>query len=215
MNKGQFIVFEGGEGSGKTTMIKQVASWFDDNNISYIITREPGGIKISEQIRNIILDLDNKEMDEKTEALLYAAARRQHLVQKVIPALNDGMIVLCDRFLDSSLAYQGYARGIGIQDIYNINKFAIDGYEPDISIIFDLDPQIGISRINKDKEREVNRLDKEKLDFHQRVREGYSKIIETTDRNIIKIDASKPMQDVFEDVKNIIHNNIDIFKYVR
>ena len=140
MNKGKFIVFEGGEGSGKSTMIEKIYSFLTANNIECIKTREPGGIKISEQIRSVILDTNNCEMDSKTEALLYAAARRQHLVEKVIPALDAGKFVLCDRFVDSSLAYQGYARGIGIDAIYEINKFAIGSNEPDISILFDIDP---------------------------------------------------------------------------
>lgn len=133
MKKGLFIVFEGGEGTGKTTAIDAIYDWITENNFECIKTREPGGIKISEQIRQVILSKDNKEMDAKTEALLYAAARRQHLVEKVIPALNQGVIVLCDRFIDSSLAYQGYARNLGMEEVLSINKFAIGEYMPDIS----------------------------------------------------------------------------------
>lgn len=208
MSNGKFIVFEGGEGSGKSTMIKKVALWLEENDIPYIVTREPGGIKISEQIRNVILDIDNEQMDGRTEALLYAAARRQHLVEKVIPELKAGKIVLCDRFLDSSLAYQGYARGIGIKNILDINNFAIEGYEPDLSIIFDLEPEVGLARINKDKNREINRLDKEKIEFHRKVREGYNEVLHLCKRNIVKIDASKPVDDVFCDVKKLIQDFI-------
>ena len=208
MNSGKFIVFEGGEGAGKTTMIKKISLWMKENNIDHIVTREPGGIKISEQIRNIILDINNKEMDGRTEALLYAAARRQHLVEKVVPALNAGKVVLCDRFIDSSLAYQGYARNIGINKIYDINKFAIDDYMPDLSIIFDLRPEVGLSRINIDKSREVNRLDKEKLEFHKKVREGYNKVLESSNRNIIKINAENSIDDIFLKVKQVIEKLI-------
>lgn len=204
MNKGKFIVFEGGEGSGKSTMLEKSYEFLISKNIECIKTREPGGINISEQIRTVILDTNNLEMNAKTEALLYAAARCQHLTEKVIPALEAGKHVLCDRFIDSSLAYQGYARNIGIDDIYSINKFAIGDFMPDLSIIFDVDPQVGLDRISKDKNREINRLDKEKLEFHKMVREGYNKVSYMDNRNIIKIDASKGIDEVFNELKDII-----------
>ena len=206
MNKGCFIVFEGGEGSGKSTILEMIYNWMIDNNIDCIKTREPGGIKIAEQIRSVILDKDNTEMDGRCEALLYAAARRQHLVERVIPAIESGKVVLCDRFLDSSLAYQGHARGLGIEEIYEINKFAIDGYFPDLSLFFDLDPKVGLERINKNKDREVNRLDLEKMDFHNKVREGYNILLQRDNKNMIKIDASKSIDEVFESVKASIES---------
>lgn len=209
MKKRLFIAFEGGEGAGKSTILDKIYDWMKDENIPCIKTREPGGIKISEQIRSVILDNNNTEMDERTEALLYAAARRQHLVEKIIPALNEGKVVLCDRFIDSSLAYQGYARGIGMDEILEINKFAIGEYMPNLSIFFDLDPGEGLKRINKDNNREVNRLDNEKLDFHNRVREGYYKILEKDKDRIVKIDASKSIDKVYEDVKYIIRQWLD------
>ena len=209
MKKRLFIAFEGGEGAGKSTILDKIYDWMKDENIPCIKTREPGGIKISEQIRSVILDNNNTEMDERTEALLYAAARRQHLVEKIIPALNEGKVVLCDRFIDSSLAYQGYARGIGMDEILEINKFAIGEYTPNLSIFFDLDPSEGLKRINKDNNREVNRLDNEKLDFHNRVREGYYKILEKDKDRIVKIDASKSIDKVYEDVKYIIRQWLD------
>ena len=210
MAKGKFIVFEGGEGSGKSTMIEKTFKWLNDNNINCIKTREPGGIKISEKIREVILDNDNVEMDSRTEALLYAAARRQHLVEKVIPALNDGIVVLCDRFIDSSLAYQGHARGIGIDEIMKINEFAIDGYMPDLSIFFDIEPNLGLERILMDNNREVNRLDKEKMEFHTLVREGYNLVYNMNKDRIVKIDASKSIEDVFSNVKKIISKELNI-----
>ncbi|MDS0526841.1 dTMP kinase [Clostridium sp. SHJSY1] len=204
MDKGLFIVFEGGEGSGKSTILEKIYNWMNENEIDCIKTREPGGIKISEDIRSIILDPSNTIMDAKTEALLYAAARRQHLVEKVIPALNSGKIVLCDRFIDSSLAYQGFARELGINEIYEINKFAVGNYIPDLSILFDLEPEEGLNRINKNKEREINRLDLETIEFHKKVRKGYGVLLENSKHKIEKIDASKSIEEVFEDVKNVI-----------
>ena len=209
MKKGLFIAFEGGEGAGKSTVLDKIYNWMKDENIPCIKTREPGGIKISEQIRSVILDNNNTEMDERTEALLYAAARRQHLVEKIIPALNEGKVVLCDRFIDSSLAYQGYARGIGMDEILEINKFAIGEYMPNLSIFFDLAPSEGLKRINIDNNREVNRLDNEKLDFHNKVREGYYKILEKDKDRVVKIDASKSIDKVYEDVKYIIRQWLD------
>ena len=204
MKKGLFIVFEGGEGTGKTTAIESIYNWIIENNFKCIKTREPGGIKISEQIRQVILDTENKAMDPRTEALLYAAARRQHLVEKVIPALEDGTIVLCDRFIDSSLAYQGYARSLGIEEVMSINKFAIEEYMPDLSILFDLDPRIGLERINNNKDREINRLDLEKLDFHEKVRAGYNIAYENNRDRIIKIDANQSKENIVNEIKNIL-----------
>lgn len=204
MKKGLFIVFEGGDGSGKSTAIDEIYDWLIKNKIDCIKTREPGGIKISEDIRQVILDKKNVAMDGRTEALLYAAARRQHLVEKVIPALEKGFIVLCDRFVDSSLAYQGYARGLGIDEVMSINKFAIEGYMPDIAILFDIDPRVGLERINNNDDREVNRLDLEKLDFHEKVREGYEIVYSNNKDRIVKINAEQPKEQVVNEIKNII-----------
>ena len=204
MKKGLFIVFEGGEGTGKTTAIDEIYNWIIENNFKCIKTREPGGIKISEQIRQVILNKENKTMDGRTEALLYAAARRQHLVEKVIPALEEGSIVLCDRFIDSSLAYQGYARKLGIEEVMSINRFAIGEYMPDLSILFDLDPKIGLERISSNEHREINRLDLEKIDFHERVRAGYNVVYEKNKDRIIKIDAEKSKENVINQIKKIL-----------
>lgn len=208
MNRGKFIVFEGGDGSGKSTTLEKIYDFLAENGIECIKTREPGGIKISEDIREIILDTKNTEMDRKTEALLYAAARRQHLVERVIPELEKGKIVLCDRFVYSSLAYQGYARGIDVEEIFQINKFAIGEYMPDINIFFDISPEVGLSRIEKNKDREVNRLDLEKIDFHNRVREGYYKLVEANRDEFVIINAEKSIDEVFNETKNIIMNFI-------
>lgn len=204
MSRGKFIVFEGGEGSGKSTILEMVYDELTSQGIECIKTREPGGIKISEEIRSVILDKKNTMMDSRTEALLYAAARRQHLIEKVANALKEGKIVLCDRFLLSSLAYQGYARDLGVEEVYNINKFAIGEYMPNLNILFDIEPEIGLDRISKNSSREVNRLDLEKMDFHYKVREGYLKLYNENEFNIVKVDASKSINDVFKEVIKII-----------
>ncbi|WP_286910625.1 dTMP kinase [Clostridium sp. UBA1652] len=209
MGKGMFITFEGGDGAGKSTVINKVYDDLVKKNLSCMITREPGGIDIAEQIREVILNVKNTKMDSRTEALLYAAARRQHLTEKVIPALEEGKIVLCDRFLHSSLAYQGYARGLGIEEVYEINKFAIDSYMPDLVILFDIEPKLGLERINKNKGREINRLDKENMDFHDKVREGYSILMEKYNHNIVKVDASGAIDEVYLQVSKIINENIE------
>ncbi|WP_078556439.1 dTMP kinase [Bacillus alkalicellulosilyticus] len=200
MKRGLFITFEGGEGAGKTTVMQKVNKELLSKGFNTIVTREPGGIKISEKIREVILDPSHTEMDSRTEALLYAAARRQHLVEKVIPALSEGTMVLCDRFIDSSLAYQGFARGLGVEEIFSINQFAIEGYMPDVTLFFDIDPEEGLKRIERDSEREINRLDKEKLSFHQKVQEGYHFLVNKYPQRIVVIKANQQVEDVYTDV---------------
>jgi len=206
MKQGLFITLEGPEGSGKSTIIKLLEEYLSEMNIEFISTREPGGIEISEQIREIILNKNNITMDSRTEALLYAAARRQHLTERVIPALEKNKVVICDRFVDSSLAYQGYARGIGMNQVMEINKFAIDKYMPDLTIYLDIDPKLGLERIAKNKDREVNRLDLEKLDFHKRVREGYMILLKENPDRIKLVDASKDILEVFANIKKLLKN---------
>ncbi|AEH46106.1 dTMP kinase [Parageobacillus thermoglucosidasius] len=195
--KGRFFSFEGPEGAGKTTMIAMLESFLREKGFDVLATREPGGVRIAEEIRSIILNPAHTEMDGRTEALLYAAARRQHLLEKIIPAVKSGKIVLCDRFIDSSLAYQGFARELGMDEILQINQFAIDGYFPTLTIYFDIDPKIGLERIQKNKQREMNRLDMENLSFHYKVREGYLKLAKRFSDRIITIDASKSVDEVF------------------
>lgn len=209
MKKGLFITIEGPEGAGKTTIIGMLATKLMEQGIKVIVTREPGGIPIAEQIREVILNKENTEMDPRTEALLYAAARRQHLVEKVLPHLQDGSIVLCDRFIDSSLAYQGYARGLGMDEVYSINHFAIEGMMPDITLYFDIDPAVGLERIGQHKGREVNRLDLEELHFHEKVREGYHHLLERFNNRIVMVDASLPIEDVFQHALSNILNAIN------
>ena len=203
-----FITFEGGEGSGKTTCIQKVVAHLQNEHYDVVLTREPGGTPISEEIRNVILDKKNTDMDPRTEALLYAASRRQHIVEKILPALKAGKIVISDRFLDSSLAYQGGARGLGIDTIYQVNQYATEGLEPDVTFFFDIDPEEGLARIAKNAGREVNRLDVEALAFHQKVRAAFQAITKQNPKRIVTIDASKSAEEVYETVLHEIEKRL-------
>ncbi|SDI11266.1 dTMP kinase [Alteribacillus persepolensis] len=198
--RGAFITFEGCEGAGKTTVLHHLYHMLEEQGYKVLKTREPGGIEIAEKIRTIILDPVHTEMEERTEALLYAAARRQHLVEKVVPALHEGYTVLCDRFIDSSLAYQGYARGVGIEEVFQINKFAIGDYMPDKTIYLDISPEVGLSRIKQNSDREYNRLDQEKITFHHRVYEAYSMLLDKFPNRLTKVKADQPIDQVVQSV---------------
>ncbi|MDO7908549.1 dTMP kinase [Paenibacillus sp. JX-17] len=198
--KGKFITFEGGEGAGKTTMLQRLAGYFEDQHLPYILTREPGGIDISEQIRSIILNPAHTSMDGRTEALLYAAARRQHLVEKVEPALEEGSIVICDRFVDSSLVYQGFARGLGMEEVWSINQFAIDQRMPELTLYLDIEPEAGLARIAAHRGHEVDRLDMEGLDFHRKVREGYLLLASRYPERIKVVNADQSIEEVEADL---------------
>lgn len=197
-----FITFEGGEGSGKTTIIQMLEKELNNLGKKCIVTREPGGIDIAEQIRNVILNVNNTKMDSRTEALLYAAARVQHLVEKILPALANDEIVLCDRYIDSSLVYQGLGRGLGIKNIESINMFACE-HMPNLTIFLDCPPEVGFQRI-RENNREVNRLDLEKKDFHNMVYNGYKQISKMYPERIITVDATKALDDVFNSVLNLV-----------
>lgn len=194
--RGLFITLEGGEGAGKTSLMEEMARVLEDRGIQYLTTREPGGIRIAEGIREIILNPAHTEMDARTEALLYAAARSQHLAEKVEPVLAQGITVLCDRFVDSSLAYQGYARGLGIEEVLSINLFAIAGRFPDLTFYLDIEPEQGLARIAASQGREVNRLDLEGLSFHHKVREGYRIVSGMFPDRIREVDASGTPEEV-------------------
>ncbi|MDO4701102.1 MAG: dTMP kinase [Erysipelotrichaceae bacterium] len=207
MNKGIFITFEGPDGSGKTTVSKAVYEALVSLGYDCIYTREPGGIEIAEEIRDIILNPKNTAMDYRTEALLYAASRAQHLAEKIIPALHAGKIIICDRFVDSSLVYQGYARGLGIEEVYQINRFAIGQYFPDKTIFLDIREDLGLNRVNDRGNKD--RLDAESLSFYQLVNEGYRIICDKYQDRMICIDASLELQAViqqaFDAVMGILH----------
>ncbi|WP_163969235.1 dTMP kinase [Oceanobacillus halotolerans] len=193
---GYFITLEGGEGAGKTSALYTLAKRLKKMGYDVIATREPGGIEIAEKIRQVILDPDHTEMDGRTEALLYAAARRQHLVERIIPALQNGQIVLCDRFIDSSLAYQGYARGLGMDEVYAINQFAIQDKMPDLTLLLDIEPEKGLQRIADNQSRERNRLDMEKISFHQQVYEAYQQLKDKFPTRIRTIQANQDKEKV-------------------
>ena len=193
-----FITFEGPDGSGKSTIIKKVYGKLINDGFDIVLTREPGGTPIAEKIRDIILDNSNVALDARTEALLYAASRRQHLVEKIRPALKEGKIVLCDRFLDSSLAYQGGGRNLGVQNVLNINLFATENTYPDLTLFFDIDPELGLKRVSQDKKRVADRLDNENENFHEKVYSTFKEIVNTNNQRIITIDASKSIEEVTE-----------------
>ncbi|MGX4763740.1 dTMP kinase [Holzapfeliella sp. JNUCC 72] len=195
---GRFITLEGPDGSGKSTALKQLIKLFNQQTQdNLVLTREPGGSTIAEAIREIILNPDYSEMDDRTEALLYAASRRQHLVETVLPALEADKTVISDRYLDSSLAYQGGGRGLGIENVAEMNQFATENVMPDLTLYFDVNPQIGLSRI--DQNREKDRLEQEKESFHQRVYETYQELYNRYPNRIVKIDANQPKESVVDD----------------
>ena len=197
MSKGLLISIEGPDGAGKTTVLEALLPRLREVYPAQVVTtREPGGVAIAEQIREVILDVDNTAMDAKTELLLYIAARRQHLVEKVLPELEKGNMVIMDRFIDSSVAYQ--------DEIAWLNAYATDGYKPDVTLLFDVDSETGLARIAASGEREVNRLDLEKLDLHQRVRQGYLDLAQAEPERIKLIDASQAFEDVVEQAWNVI-----------
>ncbi len=202
MKKGLFITFEGNDGSGKTTISKLVYEKLSEMGYPVIYTREPGGIDIAEQIRNVILDPKNTAMDARCEALLYAASRRQHLIEKVLPALEENKIVLCDRFIDSSLVYQGIARNIGIDEVYAINEFAIEGNLPDATIFLHVDLDTGLSRIESRGSKD--RLDNESMNFHRMVAEGYEKVCKLYPERMHVIDATKTVDEVFQNTLDVL-----------
>lgn len=203
MKKGMIISFEGPDGAGKTTVLEKVLPLLKEKvEVDILTTREPGGVEIAERIRDVILDVNHTNMDDKTELLLYMAARRQHYVEKVLPALAEGKLVLIDRFIDSSVAYQGAGRGLDKDMISWLNDFATDGRKPDLTLYFDIDSETGLARISRNADREVNRLDLEKIDMHKRVRAGYLALAEEDKERIVTIDASQNLEEVVKETLN-------------
>ncbi len=206
MSKGYFITFEGTDGSGKTTQVDRVKEYLISKGYDVVLTREPGGTSISEKIRSIILDPENKEESSVTEALLYAASRAQHVAEKIKPAIEEGKIVICDRFMDSSLAYQAYARGLG-DDVLSINLFAIQGCMPDLTLFFDLNPKLAQERqIARGK---LDRLEQEGLNFQQKVYDGYQSLIKKYPDRIKVIKADRDPDSIEKDVRCLIQNLLD------
>lgn len=201
--RGLFIVLEGPDGSGKSTMANMIGEYYKNKGREIVFTREPGGTKISEQIRDIILDNNNTEMAYTTEALLYAASRAQHVAQTIKPNLEQGKIVISERYVYSSIVYQGIGRKLGIEKVKELNDFAIDGLKPDLVLFFDINPEKALNR--KLSRGDGDRLENEKLAFHQSVFEGYKEILKHYDE-IITVNADKSVSELFNDIKNIINN---------
>lgn len=198
-----FITFEGGEGTGKTTLIHRIEKYLQSKDKEIVLTREPGGTgsDLAEEIRTLVLDPKYKSVNAYTEALLYAASRAQHLDEIIIPALKDDKVVLCDRYIDSSIAYQAYARKLGLDFIFNINEYALD-YLPDLTFFIDVDPKVGIERI---KGRAKNdRLDKEAIEFHQAVRKGYAELLKMFPDRIIPINGLQTIDEIEAEMISII-----------
>lgn len=204
---GKFISFEGPDGAGKTSVIAAIQTELEQQlgKERVMCTREPGGNHISEQIRRVLFDEHNTDMDGRTEALLFAAARRQHIVSEILPALKAGKVILCDRYVDSSIAYQGAGRHLGEQKILQINQYAIDGLLPDLTIYLDVESKLGLQRIAKHRADQVNRLDEEQLSFHKTVREAFLRLQRENPERIKLIDASQSLPKVISDVKQTIH----------
>ena len=210
MSKGFLISLEGPEGAGKTSVLEALIPVLEDRGVEVLTTREPGGVLIGEKIREVILDPSHTEMDPKTELLLYIASRRQHLVEKVLPALAAGKLVIMDRFIDSSVAYQGFGRGLDIDAIDWLNEFATDGLKPDLTLYFDIEVEEGLARIAANSNREVNRLDMEGLDLHRKVRQGYLSLIEREGNRIEKIDARLPLDQVIENTQQLLFDRMGL-----
>ena len=210
MSKGFLVSLEGPEGAGKTSVLEALIPILEDRGVEVLTTREPGGVLIGEKIREVILDPSHTEMDPKTELLLYIASRRQHLVEKVLPALAAGKRVIMDRFIDSSVAYQGFGRGLDKEAIDWLNEFATDGLKPDLTLYFDIEVEEGLARIAANSDREVNRLDMEGLDLHRKVRKGYLSLLEKEADRIVKIDASLPLDQVIEKTQQLLFDRMGL-----
>ena len=198
--KGIFITMEGPDGSGKTTQIKKLEEYLTEKGYDVIITREPGGTKISEAIRGVILNRDFSEMDPVTEMLLYASARAQLVAEVIGPAIESGKAVISDRFVDSSVVYQGIARGLGIENVYSVNSHAIREFMPDVTFLLDLPAEEGIKR--KKDQKELDRMELESLEFHKNVAEGYRKLAALDTKRIKVIDATLPIDEIYGMIKN-------------
>ncbi len=222
-NRGFFITVEGGDGAGKSTQLSKIKEYMHERGIDPVFTREPGGTEIGEKIRTIILDVNNSEMKNHTEAYLYAASRAQVVRQVIKPSLEEGKIVICDRFVDSSIAYQGYGRGLGPDKVWSINKDAVDDCVPDLTIFLDLDPDQASQRVEV-RNRSKDRLETSGGDFHDRVYWGYREMIENQEKGIVWYDgrvsdiprivsvpANRPPDEVWNSIKDILDERLKGF----
>ncbi len=199
--KGKFITFEGCEGSGKSTQLRLLGEWLTAHNIEYVVTREPGGSELAEKIREIILDGRNTTMCDECEALLYAASRAQNLREVVAPALREGKLVICDRYVDSSLAYQGYARNLGFEYVSGINALALNEFVPDLTFFLDISPAEAFARKNGADEND--RIEQAGMAFHERVYQGYLELEKKYPR-ICAVDCRRSIEDIFASIINLL-----------
>lgn len=199
MKKGFFITVEGTDGSGKTTQINLMKDYIESLGHKVVLTREPGGTSVSEKIRDILLDIENKNISCVAEMLLYASARAQLVSELIKPSIENGKTVICDRFVDSSYVYQGFGRGINLETITAVNNVATDGIRPDITLFFDLSPEIALSR--RISSTGADRIEQEKMDFHMKVYQGYKKLANLYPDRIKTIDSNRGIDEIFSDVR--------------
>lgn len=204
--RGKLITFEGAEGSGKSTQIQLALNYLKENHFSVVFVREPGGVKISEDIRRILLDVENKDMNDSCETLLYMASRAQLVGEVIKPALEKGKIVLCDRFLDSTVVYQGYGRNVDVKLIKLLGQFATQKIKPDLTILFDIDVKLGLSRINRAKDR----IESRDLAYHNRVRRGYLKLASQDKKRIKVIKVDRSREEIHESVRKYLDKLLKI-----
>ncbi|PCS00767.1 dTMP kinase [Lactococcus fujiensis] len=201
---GIFISLEGPDGAGKSTVLQAILPDLQNKYGEIVATREPGGVRVAEEIRHVILNPKNTEIDAKSELLLFAAARRVHLQSKVEPALAEGKMVIADRYIDSSVAYQGFGRGLGLEVVEWLNDFATDGLKPDLTLYFDIDTEVALERIKKNRSEDIDRLDMERAEMHRKVRAGYLEIVKSEPERFVTIDASQPLEKVIADSLKVI-----------
>lgn len=214
-HKGLFITFEGPDGSGKSSVINQLYRYLLKKYPNKVVrTREPGGTNnpIAEDIRNIILNKLDYKIIPITEAMLFAASRAQHIHDYIMPHLNNNEIVLCDRFVHSSLIYQGVARGLGQERVMKLNEHALEGLWPDLTFVLMVRPSVGLKRIQKNNQREFNRLDREELSLHQKVYHGYKQMVKKYPKGIVVIDAEKPFETVVKSIKKVIDKKLKVYE---
>lgn len=211
--KGLFITLEGPDGSGKTTQIAKVADYLKEKNVDFIQTREPGGTRISDKIRALILDPEHVEMHDLTEVLLYAASRAQHVHEKILPALEAGKVVLCDRFVDASLAYQGFGLGVGEEPVLQVNNIATSGLVPDRSYFVDVSPEVGRERMKSRYGTEsLDRIEQKDLTYHERVREGFEHIFSKQTDRIVRINGEQHPDEVFKEIAKDLDQLLSNYK---
>ena len=207
VQRGLFITFEGVEGAGKSTQIRRLAASLEQEEISVLVTREPGGTQISERIRELLLERRHHKMVSTTELLLYAAARSQHVAEYIVPALTEGQTVISDRFGDATTAYQGHGRGLDLELIRRLNRVATGGLVPDLTIVLDVPVKVGLGRARR-RRRSMDRLEIENLEFHQRVREGYLAIAKEEPHRVVVINSLRNPKRVHNEIRELVKRHI-------